>query len=147
MGLSSAYIILMNLHRVYGLMWHYPILVILFMLFGLISSKNCKNVWLSIFSNLERAWWRLWHKRAMRSKCNIYVHIYYCLDIENEQQLHAMSCDAPGVVFSPTQMFFSIVWNKIETLSVIYGFNLRGKSFGTIFNFLYINIYWKIWFI
>jgi hypothetical protein len=38
--------------------------------------------------------------------------------------------------FSPTQMFFSIVWNKTETLSVIYGFNSRGKSFGTIFNFL-----------
>jgi hypothetical protein len=39
-------------------------------------------------------------------------------------------------------MFFSIVWNKIE-ISPIYGFNSRGKSFGTIFNFLYINIYWS----
>jgi hypothetical protein len=39
-------------------------------------------------------------------------------------------------------MFFSIVWNKIE-ISPIYGFISRGKSFGTIFNFLYINIYWS----
>jgi hypothetical protein len=35
----------------------------------------------------------------MRSKFNIYVYIYYTLDIENEQQLIPMSCDVPGVGF------------------------------------------------
>ena len=45
--------------------------------------------------------------------------------------------------FSPTQMFFSIVGNKSEILSLIYGLNSRGKGFGIIFNFLYINIYWR----
>jgi hypothetical protein len=47
-----------------------------------------------------------YQKRAMRSKFNIYVYIYYTLDIENEQQLIPMSCDVPGVGFLPRKCSF-----------------------------------------
>ena len=50
----------------------------------------------------------------MDTKFDIYVYIEYCLDIENEWQVHHMTCDAPGVVFLPHKCSFLSYETKVK---------------------------------
>ena len=58
--------------------WPWPILAILFRPFGFIAPKTLNYLAFQSF-DLEITWWRLFQKRVMRTKLDIYVFILFLL--------------------------------------------------------------------
>ena len=64
----------------------------------------------------------------MHTKFDIYVDNDYCLDIENERQLHPLTCDAPGVVFLPHKCSFLSCETKLKTFRSFMVLIQEGKA-------------------
>ena len=57
-------------------MWSWPILAILFRPFGFIDPKTLNQMAFQSFG-FERTWWKLFQKRVVRTKFDIYVFIVW----------------------------------------------------------------------
>ena len=64
----------------------------------------------------------------MHTKFNIYAYIDYYLDIENEWQLHPLTCDGPGVVFLPHKCSFLSCETKLKLFRSFMVLIQEGKA-------------------
>jgi len=105
--------------------WPYPILAILYRVFGFIAPKILKYLAFQAF-DFERTWWRLFQKRVVCTKFDIYVfidnfdtrlRIWWCYITRKHYNLISILPEWSTTYLSSTLLSE----NKISICTIIYG--------------------------